>query len=580
MLPEIPEQPLHHARHHGTTHRRGRTRNALTGLVAAAALTAAGLAAAPADAAAAGSPHNPLLNYVLAYGEDDVDDSAALSALCQNYIGDTHVYKKITPNVDAIRGDTVVDVGSQTGCYSAQNETTVAVNPQNPNNLVSGSNDYRNYNSREERNDSSGWVYTSFDGGRSWKNIELPKLTYQTGATGALSDMDSAGDPVVAFGPHNTVYYANIVFSRLNAGSGITVSVSHDGGLTWGAPSIVQLDGVLPDGSATPTDYFNDKEWITVDPHTGQVYLTWTRFTYDDAGNYIESPIYLKTSDNQARTWSTGLRVSPTTTGFTGGLTAFSQGSNPKVGANGTLYVAYEGTVCATLACTDPTDHDETVVAVSRDHGKTWTNELVGQDYDYPYNADVGSNVLTAENFRINSYPQLTVDPVTQHLYVTWSDDRYGQYTSTGTSVKTDGTALISGSSDGVHWSPVASAEPGGDVFFPAVAAFAGKVAVTYYTRSYDPGGINLDYAYTTINRNGKYSPQHRVTTQSANPQVQFVSTGLVTGQVLQGVFIGDYSAAVIGANGVLHPVWTDFRGDPGVDTPHQTVDTQAVPLH
>ena len=30
--------------------------------------------------------------------------------------------------------------------------------------------------------------------------------------------MDSAGDPVLAFGPHNTVYYANIVFSRLNAG--------------------------------------------------------------------------------------------------------------------------------------------------------------------------------------------------------------------------------------------------------------------------------------------------------------------------------------------------------------------------
>ena len=32
--------------------------------------------------------------------------------------------------------------------------------------------------------------------------------------------MDSAGDPVVAFGPDGTAYYANIVFSRVDAGGG------------------------------------------------------------------------------------------------------------------------------------------------------------------------------------------------------------------------------------------------------------------------------------------------------------------------------------------------------------------------
>ncbi|HWG23411.1 sialidase family protein [Actinospica sp.] len=580
---------------------RTRARCAWGGLVAATALVAGGFVAAPAamaatatanakaaGAAAAATPrtviadtasHNPLLSYVLPREQDPQPDSTALSALCQSYAGDTHVYNSIAPNVDAINGDTVVNVGSQTGCYSAQNETTVAVNPQNPRNLVAGSNDYRVFNSREGRNDSSGWAYTSFDGGRTWKNVELPGLTYQTGATGALSDMDSAGDPVLAFGPHNTVYYTNIVFSRLNAGSGIAVSVSHDGGLTWGAPSVVQLDGVLPDGTATPTNYFNDKNWISVDPRTGKVYVTWTRFTYDSAGNYVESPIVVKTSDNQGRSWSDAYRISPTTTNFSGGLTAFAQGSNPQVTADGTVYVAYEGTVCATLACNGASDHDATVIAYSRDHGKTWTNEQVGQNYDFPYNPDVANDTLTGENFRINSYPQLTVDPLTQHLYVTWADDRNGQYDSTGASVKTDGTAFIAGSADGRNWSPVAAAEPGGDVVFPAVAAFGGKVAVTYYTRSYDPSGIDLDYAYTTIGWNGRTSSQHRITTQSANPQVQFVGTGLVSGTVLQGEFIGDYSAAVIGWDGMLHPVWTDFRGHPGVDTPHQTVDTQAIPI-
>jgi hypothetical protein len=548
--------------------------------VAAATLVAGVLITAPADAAAAaGTPHNALLDYVLAYGQDDQPDSAALSALCQSYGTDTHVYAPIAPNIDTIHGDSVVAVGSQTGCYAAQNETTVAVNPENPENIVAGSNDYRVFNSREERNDSSGWAYTSFDGGRTWTNVQLPALTYQTGATGALSDMDSAGDPVLAFGPHDTVYYTNIAFSRSNAGSAIVVSVSHDGGLVWGRPSIVQLDGALPDGTPTASDYFNDKNWIAVDPRTGQVYVTWTRFTYDSSGNYIESPIYLKTSVNQGRSWSAGIRVSPTTTDFAGGLTAFAQGSNPKVGPDGTLYVAYEASVCATLACTGAADHDETVVATSRDHGRTWTNALVGENYDYPYNADVANETLTGENFRINSYPQLTIDPVTRRLYVVWSDDRNGAYTSAGVSVQTDGTAVIASSPDGAHWSSVTAAEPGGDVFFPAVAAFAGKVAVTYYTRSYDPDGINLDYAYTTVGPDGTYSPQHRITTQSANPDVQFVGVGAVTGQTLQGEFIGDYSAAAFGADGVLHPVWTDFRGDPGVDTPHQTVDTQAIPL-
>jgi hypothetical protein len=551
----------------------------LPGAIAAAALVAGATFATPAQAAtAAPATHNDLLKYVLAHGQDDLPDSPTLSALCQSYAGDTHVYGPIAPNRDVITGDTVVSAGSQTGCYAAQNETSVAVNPQNPWNLVAGANDYRVFNSREGRNDSSGWAYTSFDGGRTWKNIQLPGLTFETGATGALSDMDSAGDPVIAFGPHNTVYYANIAFSRSNAGSAITVSVSHDGGLTWGQPSIVQVDGAAADGTPTASNYFNDKNWIAVDPRTGQVYLTWTRFTYDNSGTYLESPIYLKTSVDQGRSWSAARRVSPSTAGgFSGGLTAFAQGSNPQVAEDGTVYVAYEASVCATLACTGAADHDETVVATSHDHGKTWTNALVGQNYDYPFNQDVQNDTLTGENFRLNAYPQLALDRVTQRLYVVWSDDRNGQYDASGASVKTDGTAFIASSRDGAHWSEVTQAEPGGDVFFPAVAANAGKVAVTYYTRSYDPTGIGVDYAYTTIDRDGGYSPQHRITTVSENPQVQFVGLGAVSGQVLQGVFIGDYSAAALGADGVLHPVWTDFRGNPGVDTPHQTVDTEGI---
>lgn len=86
--------------------------------------------------------------------------------------------------------------------------------------------------------------------------------------------MDSAGDPAIAFGTGNHVYYANIAFSRLTTASAITVNAWDDGGLTWGAPTVVRIDGVNAEGTAKPTPYFNDKEWIAVDPTSGKVYIT------------------------------------------------------------------------------------------------------------------------------------------------------------------------------------------------------------------------------------------------------------------------------------------------------------------
>jgi hypothetical protein len=68
----------------------------------------------------------------------------------------------------------------------------------------------------------------------------------------------------------------------------------------------------------------------------------------------------------------------------------------------------------------------------------------------------------------------------------------------------------------------------------------------------------------------------NRITTQPENPQIQFVQKGLVTGQPLQGVFIGDYTAGVMGSDLVFHPSWTDFRGSPATNEPNQDAYTQA----
>jgi hypothetical protein len=530
--------------------------------------------------ARAAVPHTPQLIATDDPGDDDTAISLdpTLSSLCQSFIGKLNTYHPTRPNVDQINGDTTFLAGTQTGCGAAQNETTIAVNLFNPFNLVAGTNDYRVFNTREARNDGSGWAYTTFDGGRTWLNVQLPHLTFQTGATGTLSDMDSAGDPAIAFGPHNTVYYANLVFSRLNDASGVTVSVSHNGGRTWGEPSIVHTDGVDSNGNPTDTDIFNDKEWIAVDQRSGAVYVTWTEF--QTAG----SPIYVSRSTDEGRTWSTPTPVNPPSSFTTGGITPFSSGSNPVVNQRGDLIIAYESAVCQTLNCDQPTDHDAIIIATSRDGGRTFTNREVATDFDFPFNADVGRDTLTGENFRINSFPQLTIDPVTGALFATWADDRNGKYDpKTGASIKTNGDAFVIASIDGVHWSKPVDVGSSADEVFPAVAAFGGQVAVSFYTRAYDPKGIGLDVAYVSAFEGdfrdlGK-TRLHRVTTETENPQIQFVSTGAVTGNVLQGVFIGDYTAVALGADGVLHPCWTDFRGNPGLTAPNQDAYSQAVRL-
>lgn len=522
---------------------------------------------------------NPLLKEVLAGEREDEEnpDDASLSALCQDFLGKPTPYRDPGPNVDMIVGDATVATGSQTGCSSAQNETAIAVNPFNPRNIVAGANDYRIVNTRVGGNDSSGFAYTSRDGGRTWTNTQLPGLTLMSGATGRLSAMDASGDPAIAFGPHNTVYYVSLVFSRVNPASGITVSVSHDGGLHWDAPAIVHTDGVADDGTPMDTPIFNDKPWITADPFSGTVHVTWTRFEFDEDGDYVQSPIVISTSHDFGRTWSEEKPVGPTLDTFHSGITPFAQGSNPRIAPDGTLYVAYETSVCKTAACDQPTDHDATVIASSRDGGRSFRVNEIAPNFDFPTDPDSGGG-LTDENFRVNSFPLLDVDRLTGRLWVTWADNRNGTYDAAGRSVRTNGDVIVASSKDGSHWK-VDTVGTGADEIYPAVAAFANRVAVSTYTRAFDRNGIGLDYVYFSGSGNSLGSWLNRITTQSQNPQVQFVSEDPDTGEVFQGVFIGDYTGIAMGTDMSIHPCWTDFRGNPGTTGPNQDAYTQSISL-
>lgn len=523
---------------------------------------------------------SPTLNAPWALEDDQqpLDTPLLAAGLCRSDPFNTAgAYGALGANVNVIVGDPVNNSGfSNRGCTTPQNETTIAVNPTNPNNLIAGANDYRVCCDFTGLNDGTGWAYYSFDGGATWHDVQLPALTAETGGSGVIKKLDSAGDPVVTFSPDGVAYYANIAFSRTSPASAVVVSVSRDGGVTWSNPNTVTFSDA--------GNFFNDKEWIAAGAN-GKVVVTWTHFNQGPRGaSYLSSPIVGAISNDYGKTWQRqGFPVSDATH-------PFDQGSAPQFGPDGALYVAYEATSPVFGYTTDAQ-----VVARSTDDGRSFETVELARVYDdldcYPVFA--GRQTLTDMHFRLNSYPSLSVDPVTGQLALTWSDNQGSGNCGSGGASFAGTTAnqvkLISGT-----WATIASAavtavtSSSADKVFPSAAAANGKVVVSYYTRDYgitsgapicnvqtnpvasgitpvsSPRSVCVDYAAKTSS--DAFGAQLRLSTESSNPFIQFADGG----------FIGDYSQVALGTDGIAHAAWTDFRGNPGVTTANQDVVVQS----
>jgi hypothetical protein len=520
------------------------------------------------------------INAPWAIENDDkpLDTPSAAAGLCRsNPFDTTGAYGPLGSNVDAIVGDALNNSGfSNLGCTTAQNETTIAVNPTNPQNLIAGANDYRVCCDFTGLNDGTGWAYYSFDGGATWKNVQLPGLTAETGGTGQFKKIDSAGDPVVAFSPDGVAYYANIVFSRVTFASGVAINVSHDGGKTWSEPNMITF--------VNAGNFANDKDWLTAGPN-GAVVVTWSKFSQGPKGaSYLSSPIVGAISKDYGKTWNRqGFPISDA-------AHPFDQGSQVQFGPDGALYVAYEGASPATGYATDAL-----VLARSTDDGHSFENVELARVYDdldcYPVYA--GSQTLTDMHFRINSYPSMSIDPSSGDIAIAWADNQGSGTCGTGgtsfTGTTSNQTKLIRGAWPGIASAAVTRVTTTApDKVFPSVANLGGKVDVTYYTRDYaisstatvcnlqtnpDPSGIApvatarsvcMDYA-AKKSADG-FSAQTRLSTQSSNPFIQFAD----------GSFIGDYTQVAAGTDGVAYGSWTDFRGNPGVTPANQDVMIQS----
>lgn len=495
-----------------------------------------------------------------------------------------------------------VTVNKDTAAAS-QNETAIAVDPNNPNRIVAAANDYvtRTWSCSvsgtpcSALGDGYSGTYFSNDGGKTWccsssdpahLGTLIPGVERLTGGI-----YDAGGDPALAFDSSGHVFYAGLGFNRASAPNTVAVNrgtFDASGKLSWSQPTFIN--------QTTSPSTLNDKEWIAVDTHTSspfrdRVYVSWTRFLFNPSnGRYIQSPIFFASSSDGGATFTDPINIS--------GNVHFDQGSRPVVGSDGSVSVFFEGS-------TRFAQLNSTYVVKSTDGGAT---------FGTPIAVSTVSDIISPANtvFRVNSFPAAAAAP-NGDLYVAWSaevpnsgatfagDPNCAFFIVGTTAVRANchSAAVFSKSTDGgLSWSapaPIFSAlnasnrtadgypvtQPNGttfnapsptgrvETFWPGVAISpSGRVYMSAYAAdtvspwqrcaaSPPPpeGRINcttldgyihnarLNYYVANVGA----GTSHKVSTHAINTRYHF-----------GGGFIGDYTDLAVGSDNTFHALWTD----------------------
>ena len=174
---------------------------------------------------------------------------------------------------------TADDVAGQSGEVfpNSEVEPWIDVNPTDEENIV-GMWQQDRWSNGGSRGHVAG---VSVDGGSSWAQVVIPKVTVCSGGTAANGgNYQRTTDPWVSFGPDGTLHQISLSFNDIappfdpeDFDHALLASKSTDGGLTWSDPEVVIRD--------LDANVFNDKQSITADPtDAGNVYAVWDRLRF------------------------------------------------------------------------------------------------------------------------------------------------------------------------------------------------------------------------------------------------------------------------------------------------------------
>jgi hypothetical protein len=514
----------------------------------------------------------------------------------------THVLSSPLDGTMIVGPDVLVN---QDTAAAPQNETAIAVDPNNPNRIVGGANDYVartwscfvNGTPCSALADGYSGTYYSNNGGSTWCCNSNPSSNYvpttDSSQIGTLipgvehlvgGPYDAGGDPSVAFDSQGNVFYAGLGFNRTSPPNTVAVNkgtFDGSGNLTWGPPTFIN--------PTTSPSTLNDKEWIAVDSHAGspfqdRVYVTWTRYIFSaGTGAYVQSPISFVSSSDGGVTFTTPKLIS--------GNVLYGQGSRPVVAPNGDLYVFWDGS-------TRRESLDSTYMVKSTDGGATWSKPLSVSTL-----ADIPGIRSTA--FRVNSFPAAAAAP-NGDIYVTWNTEVKNNATTFGGDPdcaffipgnhlsQCHSVAVYSKSTDGgATWSD------------PALVFAAGsRTAIGYSVTNPDGSTLNAPsptgpiedvFPAAAVSANGHvYLGAYRGTVVSPwqtcaagpappegrincttlgnyinNTRLDYWVTDLTTANIVTthpintrygfgGTFFGDYTDMSAGSDNVFHAFWTD----------------------
>ena len=401
--------------------------------------------------------------------------------------------------------------------------------------------------------------YRSIDNGQTWSGGFLPGF----GTIGRVS----GGDPSLDYGPQRctsgtfsfscgvTIYYGSLADPLPEfGGEQVTVSRSHDDGMTWDNPV-----------EATSTDNksnFDDHDWIAVDhfpgsQHFGRVYVFWAVFCNKCVGNG-NVKLYVAHSDDEGSTWSQAVQVSAANNNIPQG---FRETGQAAVSSNGTVEAFWTENADSTKL------PSLQVATISTDGGQAFTAPItIAQVTDYPLTGtpfDVVDlfNRVPGMSARVDCFPHPASDPSSTRVYVVWCDFSGGH-----------GVVKGAVSTDGITWTLLGTIASISDrnAFFPAASvAPNGTVSLTFDALTQPPAndpfqtGVQVYDNYFAESAVGgpPFGAPVRVSTASSNPDGSSYNS-------LQEQFIGDYIDIVAGPTSA-YIVWTDARNA----TPCQAVD-------